>query len=319
MSHNTLTTPTPEETQADFDAWSAELADTSASNEVLPTEKAAIEAARNRLVEAPSATVETQVNRVANVITESSEKASEPAETTEAGYSTRSARYAQSTANRLSSVAETLEAEGSKGLAKAALRRIGRAATAPLRLAASATKNKVGAFFEAGNQKFDAFLKAGEARFAPVAETSSINEQIEETDPSADEEAQVEDTNDDDEPAIRNKRSARVISNLAHLVDSDDSDSRRRKISDKVYDFSDKVEGRDGTYASRGAEKVRNNLDKFDKWSNENEGWLKNKIQEKARDAKERRANRIKKQRLRTIGRKVLAYHRAGKEAAKNI
>ena len=313
MNHNTITPISPEE-QADFDAWSEELP--KISNEVLPTEDAAIEAARNRLINTPSETTEQQVDRVANLVSEASEETTDSTTEAETSYSSRSARLANTTANRLSSVAEKLEAEGPKGLARAALRRIGRAATAPLRAASAATKNKVGAFFEAGNRKFDTILTKGEALFTPASPTETVAE----AEPSAEEaEAQIDNPDaEDDSEEYYTKKSAKAIDWVGEKIEGKEG-SFRELAATKLYNYAVKVDERDGTYASRGAEKVRNNLDKFDKWSNENEGWLKKRIQEKARDAKERRGNRVKKQRLRTIGRKAMAYHRAGKEAAKNI
>lgn len=301
MNHNTVIAPSefpPEDVQDNGEGMNSDI-DMSAFEQDYDNKEVSPELieADDRFISTPSETVTEQTDR----------------------FASRSARIAQGTANRLTNVADRLETEGARGIAAAALRRIGRIATSPLRVSATFAKNKTVDFFEAGNKKFDEFLKAGEKRFEqrtaesePVADITpeQINEEAGDS---------PETTDTDEDMETYRKKSAKVIDWVGEKIDSEKDSGLRRRASDRIYDYAVKVDDRDGTYASRGTEKIRNGIDSVEAWGERNDGNLLKLLKEKGTAAKERRETRVKKERLRTIGRKFMAYHRAGKEAAKSV
>lgn len=297
MNHNTLTPHTnPEDHASDFAAWEAELSTPDTTAAVIETQESPTESLEH-IVDSPVETVDVQAERIGR------HTAGEGRESV-ADLIARKTAETPST-DTIDTPMSDPENESTKELAKIILRRLGRSAATPYRKGVDAVKSKTTDFFEAGNTRFDAFLKAGEARFTPPATREDEVPELDSQDIDA-----VE-----DQEGMLYKRSSKAIDSIANLVDNNHAGSRRYKAADALFDYAQKVENRDGTYLSRGAEKMR----KFDQWANDREGWVADKIKEKAAEARESRKNRIKKQRLRTIGRKLVAYHRAGKEAARDI
>lgn len=346
-----ITIPSKEHQDAHIAMWEDQF--DMQTDETLPTGDAALEAARARnetqtnspevnerelSINSPAQTVETQATRITDMsdFVPYSELSTEQAveeintlfgnneplasqenatpDSTTVEYSSRLASSANRTAEALSVFAERYDKEGPKLLARKALRRIGRAVTSPARNAASAFSEKVSAVAAAGKEKLSTLV-------SPVQERVKLYESQPETrqeqpERSVEQAVETEEVPDDGE--FYSKKSAKALDWVGEKVEGDGG-KIRELVADKFYDKAVKVDNREGTYASRTGDKIRSGIDKMDALSRENDGWLRDKIAEKYAEAKERRKNRVKKQRIRTVGRKLIAYHRAGKEAAKNV
>ena len=333
-----------ENQDADFAMWEDQF--DLPSNESLPTGDAALEAARSRNesestnerelpVESPAQAVEAQSNRVADMsdftpyanltneqisasideLFNNSRSIDTPATSPSVNEpatpeSSRVANSANRTAEALASFAERYDKEGPKLLARKALRRIGRSLASPVRNSASALGEKISAAASAGKETLKTYV-------SPVEERVKLYETQPQA-PEAEDTSDISEEEEIDERESYSKKSARALDWIGEKIEGNGG-AAREFIADKLYDKAVRVDDREGTYASRTGDKVRSGINKLDQLSRENDGWLRDKIAEKYSDAKDRRNKRVKRQRFRTLGRKLVAYHQAGREASKNI
>ncbi|MBI3889051.1 hypothetical protein HY312_00530 [Candidatus Saccharibacteria bacterium] len=148
----------------------------------------------------------------------------------------------------------------------------------------------------------DAHLAMWEDQFDMQADETLPSNQA-----SAFSEAITEEVDENDPLEAYTKESARVIDWTAEKVAGNGDSKLRTFVANKLYDKAASVDDREGNYKSRSIDRVNNGID------------TAKYMLAAAHDAKERRKNRVKKQHFRTIGRKLVAYHTAGREAAKNM
>lgn len=231
-----------------------------------------------------------------------------PSESVNSEYNSRVASSANRASEKLSAFAERYDSEGPKLLARKALRRIGRSLSSPARNAASALGEKISSAASTAKETLKPYVSPVEERVKLYEKQPQEGEVVAESDT---------DTEDDDRE-FYSKKSAKALDWIGEKVEGNGG-TVREFVAEKFYEKAVKVDDREGTYASRTGDKVRRGIDKLDTLSRENDGWLRDKIADKYAEAKDRRANRVKKQRIRTVGRKLIAYHRAGRDAAKNV